>query len=124
VRTSRWRLGLIVPAGLVLLVGTLAALQYRWLGQVSDAERDAMRAALQHRATEFADEFDPSVKYGGGPARIRETLAATSQIVAGFEDLERTMKEADAERWRDASSSLLRLINQVVEETSREKDQA
>ena len=60
-RTSRWRLGLIVPAGLVLLVGTLAALQYRWLGQVSDAERDAMRAALQHRATEFADDFDREI---------------------------------------------------------------
>ena len=60
-RTTRWRLGLIVPAGLVLLVGTLAALQYRWLGQVSDAERDAMRAALQHRATEFADEFDREI---------------------------------------------------------------
>jgi len=52
---------LIVPAGLVLLVGTLAALQYRWLGQVSDAERDAMRAALQHRATEFADDFDREI---------------------------------------------------------------
>ena len=60
-RTTRWRLGLILPAGLVLLVATLAALQYRWLGQVSDAERDAMRATLQRRAVEFAEDFDREI---------------------------------------------------------------
>src|SRR5438094_379926 len=32
--------------------------QYRWLGQVSDAERERLRAGLHARATQFADEFD------------------------------------------------------------------
>ena len=76
-RTSRWRLGLIVPAALVLLVGTLAALQYRWLGQVSDAERDAMRATLQRRAVEFADDFDREITLA-----YTTFSAASSQAIA------------------------------------------
>ena len=51
-------LRLIVPAGLVALVGVLATLEYRWLGQVSEADRDRRRASLQQHAEEFADDFD------------------------------------------------------------------
>ncbi|HKW00934.1 MAG TPA: HAMP domain-containing sensor histidine kinase [Vicinamibacterales bacterium] len=54
-------LRLIVPASLVLLVATLATLQYRWLGQVSEAERDRLRASLSQRAAEFADDFDREI---------------------------------------------------------------
>jgi signal transduction histidine kinase len=49
---------LVVPAALVVLVATLAALQYRWLGQVSEADRDRMQASLEQRARELADDFD------------------------------------------------------------------
>ena len=47
-------------AGLVLtvLLVTLAVLQYRWLGEVSEAERARMRAGLQTRAADFTQEFD------------------------------------------------------------------
>ena len=51
-------LRLLVPAGLVVLVGVLATLEYRWLGQVSEADRDRRRASLQQHAVEFADDFD------------------------------------------------------------------
>jgi signal transduction histidine kinase len=51
-------LRLLVPAGLVVLVGVLATLEYRWLGQVSEADRDRRRASLQQHADEFADDFD------------------------------------------------------------------
>lgn len=54
-------LRLLVPASLVLLVATLATLQYRWLGQVSEAERDRLRASLSQRASEFADDFDREI---------------------------------------------------------------
>ena len=54
-------LRLLVPASLVLLVGTLATLQYRWLGQVSEAERSRLRASLSQRASEFADDFDREI---------------------------------------------------------------
>jgi len=54
-------LRLLVPASLVLLVATLATLQYRWLGQVSEAERNRLHASLSQRASEFADDFDREI---------------------------------------------------------------
>ncbi len=57
-RHKRLRLDVIWPVGLLVLVGALAWLQYRWLGQVSEAERDRLHATLEQRATEFADDFD------------------------------------------------------------------
>jgi signal transduction histidine kinase len=52
----RWQL----VAGLVLfvLLTTLGTLQYKWLGEVSEAERARMRESLQTRANEFAADFD------------------------------------------------------------------
>src|SRR6185295_11077088 len=57
-RSRRLPIGLIVPGALVLLVALLATLQYRWLGQVSEAERDRLRTSLRHSAEDFADDFD------------------------------------------------------------------
>ncbi|HET9368796.1 MAG TPA: hypothetical protein VFO19_01050, partial [Vicinamibacterales bacterium] len=57
-RRRRLPLGVILPAALVVLVATLAGLQYHWLGQVSEAERDQLRRSLSQRAREFADDFD------------------------------------------------------------------
>ena len=51
-------LGLLAPVSLVLLVAALGALQYRWVGQVSEAERDQLKQSLDRRAKEFADDFD------------------------------------------------------------------
>jgi signal transduction histidine kinase len=47
-------------AGLVLtvLLVTLAVLQYRWLGEVGEAERARMRTGMQTRAADFTQEFD------------------------------------------------------------------
>jgi signal transduction histidine kinase len=49
-----------LAAGVILtvLLATLAAFQYRWLGEVSEAERERMRASLRTRASEFTQEFD------------------------------------------------------------------
>jgi signal transduction histidine kinase len=57
-KARRVPLGLVVPVLLVGLVAVLATLQYRWLGQVSEAEREQLRRSLNQRAREFADEFD------------------------------------------------------------------
>jgi signal transduction histidine kinase len=59
--SNRLALRLLVPAALVLLVATLATLQYRWLGQVSEAERERLHASLAQRAAEFADDFDREI---------------------------------------------------------------
>ena len=55
-RRIPWQL----PTAVVLLVllALLATIQYRWLGEVSQAERERMRAGLRTRASEFAQEFD------------------------------------------------------------------
>ena len=52
---------LALPSAVVtlgVLLALLAFLQYRWLGQVSDGERERMRATLETRARDFAEEFD------------------------------------------------------------------
>ena len=60
-RRRRLPIGLVVPVALAALVGVLAVLQYRWLGQVSAAERDRMRTTLMQRADAFARDFDREV---------------------------------------------------------------
>jgi signal transduction histidine kinase len=57
-RSRRLSIGLILPAGLVVLVALLATLQYRWLGQVSEAERESLGTKLRQSAAELADDFD------------------------------------------------------------------
>ncbi|GMV21077.1 MAG: hypothetical protein AMXMBFR57_10260 [Acidimicrobiia bacterium] len=55
---SRLSLRLAIPATLILLVLLLGTLQYRWLGQVSEAERAQLGRSLTQRASEFGAEFD------------------------------------------------------------------
>jgi signal transduction histidine kinase len=52
---------LIVAAALLLLLGVLATLQYRWLGEVSTAERDRLRNSLRARAADFTRDFDREI---------------------------------------------------------------
>ena len=39
------------------LIALLATLQYKWLGRISDAEREHMRATLNTRASELTRGF-------------------------------------------------------------------
>ena len=48
----------IIAAGLLGLIALLATLQYRWLGQISGAERERMTATLHQRATAYAQDVD------------------------------------------------------------------
>ena len=51
----------IVAAAMLLLLPLLAALQYRWLGQLSVNEREQRRAHLRTLATSFGQDFDREV---------------------------------------------------------------
>ena len=54
-----FRVPMFVIAGALLgLILLLAALQYKWLGQISGAERDRMTSILNTRASAFAQDFD------------------------------------------------------------------
>ena len=60
--TVRTRLPMFVLAAALLgLIALLATLQYRWLGQVSAAERERMQANLATRASGFATDFDREI---------------------------------------------------------------
>jgi signal transduction histidine kinase len=48
----------VIAAALLGLIGLLATLQYRWLGQISDAERARMTATVNDRAKAFAEDVD------------------------------------------------------------------
>jgi signal transduction histidine kinase len=57
----RLLIALLWPTALVVLVGVLAFFQYRWLGQVSEADRARQRTTLNQRAREFAADFDREI---------------------------------------------------------------
>jgi signal transduction histidine kinase len=48
----------LIAAALLGLIAVLATLQYRWLGRISDAERERMSATLSARAGAFTQDFD------------------------------------------------------------------
>src|SRR5512132_1512509 len=59
---GRFRVPMFVVAlALLALIVLLATLQYRWLGRISDAEREGMRSALNTRADGFARDFDGEI---------------------------------------------------------------
>lgn len=45
------------------LLAVLATLQYRWLGEVSNAERDRLRASLRTRASDLSRAFDREITH-------------------------------------------------------------
>src|SRR5580704_14135765 len=69
-----------VVAALLVALPFLAWLQYRWIGQVSRAERERMRADLRNETASFADEFNALLRgvYGkleaAGPAAADDKL--------------------------------------------------
>ncbi len=59
------------------VLSVLAVLQYRWVGEVSRAERDRLRAGVRARATEFVDAADRD---------LTRAFAALQLDTAVFED--------------------------------------
>ena len=53
---------ILVVAGLLGLLAVLATLQYRWLGQISDGERERMKARLETDTRRFAEDFNREIQ--------------------------------------------------------------
>lgn len=51
----------LLTLALLVLLPALALLQYRWVGQVSDAERERMQRNLKVAADQFREEFDGEI---------------------------------------------------------------
>ncbi len=48
----------LVAGGALLLLPVMAVLQYRWIGQVSDAERERRERTLKHATSQVAQDLD------------------------------------------------------------------
>src|SRR5437773_6489424 len=53
---------ILLFAGLVLLLGLLGSLQYRWQTQISDSEREKMHKRAQEETSRFAEDFDKEIQ--------------------------------------------------------------
>jgi signal transduction histidine kinase len=59
---KRSRFPIVLVAALLALLGVLATLQYQWLGQISDNDRERMRARLQSDTERFAEDFNREIQ--------------------------------------------------------------
>ncbi|MGI8639886.1 MAG: hypothetical protein ACR2MG_08015, partial [Pyrinomonadaceae bacterium] len=51
-------LTILLVIGLLGLLGLLATLQYQWLGQISQSERERLERNLQTDTQRFAEDFN------------------------------------------------------------------
>ena len=63
----------LLATALAALLALLAFLQYRWLGQVSEGERQRLKATLEARARDFARDFDREVTRAVGTFHVPPT---------------------------------------------------
>jgi len=101
VRRILWQL--LAAAVLLTLLAVLGVLQYRWLGAVSEAERERMRSSLRARAADVALEFDTEL--------TRAYAALHPEADRLDADVAVALTEA-YERWRTSASQpgLIRAI--------------
>ena len=87
-----------LPAAAVLLIllAALGTLQYRWLGDVSEAERERMRSGLRTRASDFSDAVNREL------TRIYLAFQVEGRQLAERPD--RTMADAWT-RWKASSAA-------------------
>jgi signal transduction histidine kinase len=65
----------VLSAVLLVLLPTLAVLQYRWVGQLSTAERERMQRNLANAAIQFRDTFDTEVARAFAALQVGTTTA-------------------------------------------------
>lgn len=77
----------LLPLVLAGLLGVLAAVQYSWLGRLSDAERERLRSSLEARADQFTVDVD------------REVTRSYLLLQVDYDSVERRDWSAFAARW-------------------------
>src|SRR5512145_2787947 len=99
-----WALALALLALLPLLAG----LQYRWLGQVSEGERERKKSVLTTMARQFCNDFDREL------TNIYLYFQPTSIPVDGNADQSQYDFTARYRRWRETAAHP-RLIKEVYQ---------
>src|SRR5438093_12981684 len=64
---------------LLILLPALAILQYRWIGDVSTAERDRLQSSLRESAGRFAADFDGELGRISTAFQIRDRFPENGQ---------------------------------------------
>jgi hypothetical protein len=59
---SQPRFSMVLLVGMALVLSILAWLQYGWITEVSDAEKDRLEENLTIAATRFAQDFDGEMR--------------------------------------------------------------
>jgi len=122
VRFTRPSAPTLVTAVLLVLLPTLAVLQYRWVGQVSEADRDRMQTHVRNAAMQFRDTLDgelarAAINLQVGAATARDgfsdrytdrydawlATAAHPQIVAGIFLVDADDATLQVRRWNAAT---------------------
>jgi signal transduction histidine kinase len=112
----------LVTCALLVLLPALAVLQYRWVGQVSTAERERMQRNLRIAAAQFRENFDgeivravlslqvgPTTALEGTSDRYTDryetwlNTAAHPQVVAGVLLVDADEGQLRLRRWNDKS---------------------
>ena len=106
----------LVTVALFGLIVLLAVLQYRWLGQISEAERAQRRATLSAGATEFAQDFDREI------TRAYLLFQTDAQFAPGGGDQALASRfSARYDRWQ-ASARFPRLLKEFYAYSQDEAD--
>ena len=95
----------VLAVGLLALLAVVAALQYRWTGELSEAELRKLREGGQGRAAGFTRAFDREitrafVTFGVNPGRARE--GDWNDIVRSYE------------QWRSLAQTRLKPLSFVL----------
>ncbi|MFN7928390.1 MAG: HAMP domain-containing sensor histidine kinase [Blastocatellia bacterium] len=108
-------ISLVVGGILVVLLPLLAALQYRWLGQVSEGEREQMRASLQTTARRISDDFDQEL------TRAYIAYLSASDRLNDESSFENSFAERH-QRWLDTGHDA-KLVKAVFLASAKEEDE-
>src|SRR6185436_17771260 len=83
---ARAKTSLILVGLLLVLLPALAILQYRWIGEVSAAERDRVESSLRVASDQFALEFEAEFARLANAFQIRDAFPETAApIVERFQ---------------------------------------
>src|SRR5262245_40443633 len=79
---ARAKSSLILVGLLLILLPVLAVLQYRWIGEVSAAERDRLESSLRVSSDRFATDFDAEFSRLASSFQIRDGLPDSAAVLA------------------------------------------
>ena len=79
---ARAKSSLLLVGLLLVLLPVLAVLQYRWIGEVSAAERSRLENSLRIASDQFATDFESEFSRLANAFQIREGFPETADIIA------------------------------------------